>query len=272
MVSLLLKQIKEFCSAALNPYSYNVFKNIYILFGTLWGMPIPLLTIMIHIHFLEKSSTPEPFLTAINTPLQWFFIVHPILFGAIFGILGTIRVLKDRQIDEMISQLSDLSSHDPLTGLKNRRYFTHNFYDECARSLRRKEELSLLFLDIDHFKKVNDHHGHHIGDVVLKEVATFMKKKCRPYDTPVRWGGEEFIILLRGTDEKNAILFAERVRAGIESGRHMSVPVTISIGLAQHIVNDTLETLVDKADAALYHAKQTGRNRVVSWSQFQKEK
>ena len=273
MVPLLKKQIKEFCSAASNPFSYNIFKNIYIWFGTLWGMPIPLVTISIHIHFIEKAGGHQPFMTALNSPLQWFLIAHPFLFGVLFGILGTIRTTKDNQIDEMITKLKDISAHDPLTGLKNRRFFAHNFYDECARSLRRNEALTLLFLDIDHFKKVNDKHGHHIGDVVLKELAAYIKSTCRPYDTPVRWGGEEFIILLRGSNEQEALLSAERIRIGIESGVPLSIsfPITISIGLAEYRDDDTLESLVERADKALYHAKQTGRNKVVTWSIYQKE-
>jgi len=262
------KQINEFFAAATQSFSYNPRRNIYIWFGILWGLPIPLVNILIHVHFLEASGVETPYLTAFCSPLQWFFLAHPPLFGLIFGILGTIRNDKDMQIGRMIEKLEELSTLDPLTGLKNRRYFAHIFHDECARSLRRNESMTLLFLDLDHFKQVNDTHGHHFGDLALQATSTCFKNQCRPYDTVVRWGGEEFVILLRATDESAAHFFAERIRNTVREGLSppLPFPLTISIGLAQYQDNDTLECMVDRADKALYHAKQTGRNKVVSWS------
>lgn len=262
------EQIVEFLQASRSSYSYNCRKNLYILFGILWGIPIPLVTIALQVHYLQDRSIPQSLLSALQTPLQWFFLAHPVIFAVIFGVLGTIRHQKNQELNQKIQQLKDLTTHDPLTGLKNRRYFANTFHDECARSLRRQESLALLFLDIDHFKLINDKHGHYIGDMVLREVGKFLRLQCRPYDTPVRWGGEEFLLLLRATDETAAVHSAERIRAAIEKGcsSKISIPFTISIGLAEHEVNDTLEQLTDRADQALYHAKQLGRNRVVSWS------
>lgn len=133
--------------------------------------------------------------------------------------------------------------------------------------------MTMLFIDIDHFKAVNDTHGHHFGDLALQATGACVQKQCRPYDTVVRWGGEEFVILLRGTDEDTAVFFAERIRRAIEDGLSSSLPfsLTISIGLAQYRDNDTLERLTDRADKALYHAKQTGRNKVVAWSWLESE-
>ncbi len=262
------KQIKEFIAAAYQPFSYNPAKNIYIWFGILWGLPIPLVTIWMHVHFLGADDARGLLALVLRSPMQWFFLAHPLIFGVVFGILGTIRNDKERKIKEMVRQLEESAIHDPLTGLKNRRYFAHIFHDECARSLRRKEALTLLFLDLDHFKRVNDDHGHHFGDVALQETGRFLKQQCRPYDTVVRWGGEEFIILLRATDEPAAIHFSERIRLGIQNELDPNLPfsMTISIGLAQYQDNDTLEALTERADQALYHAKQTGRNRVIPWS------
>jgi len=271
------KTIREFLDAATNPYSYNPLRNIYIWFGILWGVPIPLVTIVFELHYLLEYLDSFTFNTALETifgsPVQWFFIAHPVLFAFVFGILGTIRHEKENELMEKIHQLEDLTSHDPLTGLKNRRYFVNIFYEECARSYRRGESLTLLFLDIDHFKQINDTHGHHFGDVVLSELGRYLLRKCRPYDTAVRWGGEEFLILLRATGEKSAMVFAERIRTGVEGGfsRKVSIAVTLSIGLAEHQVNDTLEILTDRADRALYQAKQNGRNRVVCWSELDQE-
>lgn len=261
------KLITEFFQAARQPFSYNLKRNLYIWFGLIWGLPVPLATLLIQMHFLDKAGAHQPLLDAVRAPLQWFFLVHPLLFAVIFGILGTIRYEKDKKLTEAIENLKKLSSHDPLTGLKNRQFFMENFHDECARSLRRQETVYLLFLDIDNFKMVNDTYGHHIGDIVLKELGGFLKKKCRPYDIPVRWGGEEFLVLLRAASEEAAIMYAERIRMGIEFGISpaISFPFTVSIGLTQYMESDTLEQLCERADQALYHAKQTGKNRVVSW-------
>ncbi len=271
------KTIREFFKAATNSYSYNPLRNIYIWFGLLWGIPIPLVTIVFEIHYLMGYLDSFNVDTAVEiifgSPVQWFFIAHPMLFAFVFGILGTIRHEKENELLEKIHQLEKLSSHDTLTGLKNRRYFVNIFYEECARSYRRGESLTLLFLDIDHFKEINDTHGHHFGDVVLSELGRYLLQECRPYDTAVRWGGEEFLILLRATDEKSAMIFAERIRADVEAGFSRKVPIdmTLSIGLAEHEVNDTLEALTDRADRALYHAKQNGRNRVVPWSALEQD-
>lgn len=163
-----------------------------------------------------------------------------------------------------------MSIHDTLTGLKNRRYFAHIFHDECARSQRNSEPMSLLFLDIDHFKQVNDKHGHHVGDEVLIQLSSYLMSHCRPYDTAVRWGGEEFLLLMSSADEQSAAHFAERLRKGIEAelSNKLTFPITVSIGLAQYQQDDTLESITDRADQALYHAKATGRNRVVTWSKL----
>lgn len=268
MAVYLPKQISEFFAAAKQPFSYNVRRNIYIWFGILWGVPIPLVTILIQVHFLESAGAVSPYLTAFSFPIQWFFLAHPLLFGIIFGVLGTIRNEQDGQLKKMIEKLEQLSTLDPLTGLNNRRYFAHIFHDECARSQRRRESMTLLFLDLDHFKRVNDDHGHHFGDLALQATARCLKKHCRPYDTIVRWGGEEFVVLLRATDEQAALHFAERIRLEVQKGFEPALPfsLTISIGLAQYQENDSLEALTDRADKALYHAKQTGRNKVVLWS------
>lgn len=261
-------QIREFLLAVSSPYSYNLKKNLYIWFGVLWGMPIPIVTLFYEYRLLDLSQRGSDPIELLDSPMLWFFLLHPVLFGVVFGILGTVRQEKELKLSDTIGQLLDLAVHDPLTGLKNRRYFAHNFHDECARSHRRNEHLSLLFIDIDYFKRINDEYGHHIGDVVLRELGNYLHIQCRPYDTPVRWGGEEFLILLRSTDEAGAVFFAERIRTGVALGISQEIPFTftISIGLAEHQTGDTLEELVDRADQALYHAKQTGRNRVVPWS------
>ncbi len=261
-------QVKEFCAASTKPFSFNILKNAYIWFGIFWGLPIPLVTISLHFLFLSSSGTNSPLTTVFTTPLQWFFLLHPLLFGALFGILGSVRKEKDRQMTRLIEELQVLSIRDPLTGLSNRRDFAHAFADELARISRKEASLSLIFLDLDHFKRVNDSHGHHVGDEVLKATAAHLRSCCRPYDTAARWGGEEFIILLPDTDEQEATVFAERVRISLQEGISPTIlfPVTISIGVAQYRPGEPLEPLVERADQALYLAKQNGRNQVMRWS------
>lgn len=260
-------QIKEFCTAARQPFSYDIVNNVYIWFGIFWGLPIPLVTISLHYAFLSSHTIPSPLTTVLVTPVQWFFMIHPLLFGALFGILGCVRREKDRQVTALIDELQEQSTHDPLTGLSNRRNFTHVFADELARARRRNSALSLIFADLDHFKVINDTRGHQVGDQVLKATAAHLRACCRPYDTPARWGGEEFIILLPDTDELAATLFAERIRTSLQAGLgpDISFPITISIGVAQFLEGESLEALIERADLAMYHAKQQGRNRVLPW-------
>ncbi len=265
--------IEEFFSALKNPYSYNIFQNIYIWFGLLWGLPIPLVTGFLELHIYSSFGKELPLLTLLSSPVQLFFLAHPPVFAFIFGIMGTIRFVKDRELSLTIQKLKNMTIHDPLTGLKNRRYFAHIFHDECARCQRNNKPLSLLFLDIDHFKQVNDNHGHHVGDEVLILLGSYLNHHCRPYDTAVRWGGEEFLLLLSSADEQSAASLADRLRQGFEKelSNKMRFHLTVSIGLAQYQLNDTLESITDRADQALYHAKETGRNRVVSWSMLNKD-
>jgi len=156
---------------------------------------------------------------------------------------------------------------DALTGVKNRAAFESNFRREVEISRRKSGELSLLVLDIDLFKRVNDRYGHTVGDLVLKNVAQAVEASIRCSDALYRYGGEEFVVVLHGTDEAGAKLLAERIRHHIE-GLAFSSPkelrVTLSIGLATLQREDRAEELFKRADAALYLAKHEGRNRVVS--------
>lgn len=268
MSNSLQTQVKEFCAASLQPFSYNILKNAYIWFGILWGLPIPIVTIGLHYLLLRTTGSDTPMRIVLTTPLQWFFLLHPFLFGTLFGILGCVRKEKDRQVSELIEELQILSIRDPLTGLSNRRDFIHAFTDELARIKRKEASLSLIFADLDHFKRVNDTHGHHVGDEVLKATAKHLHTCCRPYDTPARWGGEEFVILLPNTDEIEGERFAERIRTTLHEGLKPTIPfpVTISIGVAEYQPEESLETLIERADQALYMAKQNGRNQVLRWS------
>lgn len=176
------------------------------------------------------------------------------------------------ELTEARMQLERQALHDPLTGLANRHKFLERFNLECDRLQRYGHPLSLLVIDVDHFKRVNDRYGHLVGDVVLKRVATLLETTVRSTDLVARFGGEEFIVLLPETGPKGAALLAEALRARIGGepidaecrGESIAVSVTVSVGVASVGGPQTLsfDDVMERADAAVYHAKHTGRDRV----------
>lgn len=154
---------------------------------------------------------------------------------------------------------------DPLTGLFGRRAFDLMLDRTIARSNRHRSPLSLVVVDIDHFKAVNDTHGHAAGDEVLADFADMLRQHCRDSDLPFRWGGEEFAWLLSETDTAGAMVAAQRFRAAVEFHRFPKAGrLTVSAGITEFRSGDTPEDLFKRADAALYRAKSNGRNRVES--------
>jgi diguanylate cyclase (GGDEF)-like protein len=162
----------------------------------------------------------------------------------------------------------DLASTDALTGLHNRRALDGRLSDEVQRTRRFGQFFSLLLIDIDKFKNINDSHGHLFGDQVLQGLAGMLHQHLRDVDFVARFGGEEFVMILPGTDGPGARHVGERVRVAVAAAVfHLpdgkQVPVTVSVGVACFPENaETSEQLLERADRALYHAKQTGRNRV----------
>lgn len=165
-------------------------------------------------------------------------------------------------------QLESLAKTDPLTGLHNRRSFMEIAERELARSARHGSPLAILMLDIDHFKAINDTHGHRVGDLALKEFAKLARQTLRGFDCIGRIGGEEFAVLLPQADLNQAMCAAERIRQLIERSplsleQGLPLQFTVSIGVAAISDPSTnIDTLLNKADAALYQAKNAGRNRV----------
>ncbi|MCS6997674.1 MAG: diguanylate cyclase [Casimicrobiaceae bacterium] len=159
--------------------------------------------------------------------------------------------------------LGQLAATDPLTGLANRRGFSARF-EERTRDDR---HAVLLLIDIDHFKQINDAHGHSVGDNVLTRVATAIVQACRELDLVGRWGGEEFLVLLEETDLDTAVAVAGRIQQSVAridwSDIAQPLAVTLSIGVAQRHPGEGLTALIQRADQALYEAKQRGRDRVV---------
>lgn len=173
------------------------------------------------------------------------------------------------ELAQALEQIRQLATHDDLTGLLNRRAMLDRMQLEQHRSLRSGSPLLIAQLDIDHFKAVNDTHGHAAGDLVLQSFADTVRRNVRDTDVLARWGGEEFVLLLCDTPAADAVTLMERLRQAVQA---MQVPVpqsggpitvTVSIGLARHTPADPLAGTLERADRALYAAKAGGRNRVV---------
>lgn len=165
-----------------------------------------------------------------------------------------------------INATNAFSITDQLTGAFNRYKFDDDVKNQIARYARYSQPFSLIVLDIDHFKSINDTYGHAAGDQVLIELSKLIRESTRKLDTLYRMGGEEFIILLENTQTEGAAFLAEQLRRRVEAFmfNHGRLQVTSSFGVAEYRRLEEIEALVERADAALYTAKESGRNRVVS--------
>jgi len=171
-----------------------------------------------------------------------------------------VEISERKRVEE---KLRELSERDPLTTIYNRRKLLELLGTEVEKAKRYSRPLSLIMLDIDHFKKVNDNYGHINGDSVLKTITNIVSSVIRKVDILARYGGEEFIVLCPETNIEGALVLAEKIRAAVEQYSCPSIgKITVSAGAAELSVKDSGAVLVTKADEALYVAKQRGRNRV----------
>lgn len=221
----------------------------------------------------KKFNIPVIFLTAYSDDETLNRVEQSGAYGFI------LKPFKDREIHASIklalrkskqyNDLEEKSTRDNLTGLYNRYYFESIFYQELLRAERYSTPLSLLMLDLDYFKQVNDTYGHDAGDYVLREFSTLLQSKVRKADVVCRYGGEEMIVLLPGCDRTQAELLAEQIRLSFSQLQlvhddHPLRKITVSIGVAS--ISETVETekaLLKAADEALYRAKAAGRDRVM---------
>lgn len=181
--------------------------------------------------------------------------------GRVVGSAALIRdITEEKRLEE---QLRTLSTTDGLTGLYNRRFLDEALTTEFHRSLRTHGPLSVIMIDVDHFKKFNDAHGHDQGDRVLQAVAKAMRGALRKYDLPCRYGGEEFLAILPNTGVDGAFAVAERFRLDIEAMVVDGLKVTASLGIASFpaVTVESPSELIERADQALYRSKEGGRNR-----------
>jgi diguanylate cyclase (GGDEF)-like protein/PAS domain S-box-containing protein len=210
---------------------------------------------------LLHSTTGDQFWVSLSATL--------ITFGNDPAMFVSLVDVTERKALQM--QLEQMAMTDELTGLFNRRYFTGKGAEEFERAKRYNLPLSIMMLDVDHFKGINDSYGHQVGDQVLKEFATLMQHNLRQVDISGRLGGEEFGVLLPNTTGDQALVLAERLRQTIASHTfviaHHCLSISTSVGVVEmEAYSADLDAMLNQADKALYQAKREGRNRVVAFN------
>lgn len=184
------------------------------------------------------------------------------------GVLAYLNETRDRRVFQLERELEELANTDGLSGAFNRRHFTHLAQNELERARRYGHPLSLLIMDIDHFKRINDTYGHSAGDSTIRVLAETCRGLLRHSDFLGRLGGEEFAVLLPESALEAATQTAGRLRELLSrtklplQDKNVTIVVTVSIGVASLQPDDTFETLMQRTDDALYEAKNTGRNRI----------
>lgn len=213
-----------------------------------------------HIVFYQSSSTD----LAIVVVSQMLYI----LLTFSFVIVINNRLISDlnenvAERENLVREFKRMASIDALTGIYNRMKLEPILTAEVLRSKRYGRKLSVLLIDIDHFKLVNDKYGHNIGDSVLRDVAAVLKDNLRDPDQLGRWGGEEFLVVVPETSGDSAMIIAEKLRSAVEGRKFiMDISVTISIGIASLDEGEWEEDVIRRADQAMYRAKNAGRNRI----------
>ena len=217
---------------------------------------------------LVAMSTARAVQLSAGIPLTGFIEYGFPVVLALSSIL-LVLILADRMLT-MRRERDDAQHHaerDPLTGTYNREGIERRLLQELALAAQHGRDLSVLFLDLDHFKRINDGHGHAVGDACLRTMVRVGVGELEPHDMIGRFGGEEFLVLLPGSNRRQAQDAGERIRRGVEARcaavADAPVALTVSIGVAERHAGDTPETLLARADRALYAAKEAGRNRVV---------
>lgn len=242
-------------------YKLNTRSFLYISTFTLvtYGIDIALLN-----HFRSDSIN-------LNVEYLQFLVLSLILvaFSVIGGHISSLRRnlrISRAELEKSLAIIKEMSIHDDLTGVYNRRHLMELLEHEHHRISRGGARFSVAMLDIDHFKSVNDTHGHLTGDEVLKAVSDVIRSSLRSADFCGRYGGEEFLLVMTQTNINGALLCAERIRSTIEQNRfpNMGVDfrVTVSLGVTEYTGKEDIPTMIARADKALYRAKESGRNRV----------
>lgn len=213
--------------------------------------------------FAMRSFTP---MTVLDDDA--LLVVRFLNIGVVFWMLAYLSFFHIRTATDTEARLRRLAATDPLTGLANRRHLLEMAEYEIKRGTRDHAPLSFLLADIDHFKSINDCHGHEAGDRVLVAIAAALRQAVREKDSVARWGGEEFLIMLPDTTLDDAVALAERIRQTVQAlqttvgGRTVTASMTFGVSALDR--NETPGCAITRADKALYRGKATGRNRVVA--------
>ncbi|TBW58810.1 GGDEF domain-containing protein [Marinobacter halodurans] len=199
-----------------------------------------------------------------NFQLRFFTTM---LFESVFCfVLETSRLNARNELMRLAASHEQAARTDALTGLPNRRDMQLQLANEFSRYQRSGHHFSVVLIDLDHFKQINDTYGHDVGDLVLQAFAELMQNICRQSDRPCRWGGEEFLILLPDTSLLQALTLSERLRYEVEQHgfihKSQRLPVSISAGVCSISQSDSIDHLLRQADKNLYDAKESGRNRI----------
>lgn len=219
---------------------------------------------------LEKERVVQDFEILVKTPTGntpfWLLASANIIdYNYDVALYAAFQDITSRKNREVL--LKNQATRDPLTSLYNRRYFEEEVFKRIVESKASNEPFSVLMIDADHFKKVNDTYGHKTGDKVLIELASTCERALRDVDIVARYGGEEFVVFLAGVNARKGKIVADRLRESISeivvySDEGDEVRFTVSIGVSSYEISDNIDTLIKTADEALYKAKENGRNRV----------
>jgi len=235
----------------------------YLIFDTSDGLRASLLLYGASLVLVLTGAASSGFGNLEGSEISWMAQTYAFM-GAVVVLLYATAFAKSQLSREraVTEAMSHLALTDQLTGVSNRRKLYMDLQREAESAVRYDHPLSVVLLDLDHFKKINDSHGHGRGDEVLREVAKTISSLLRKADHFGRWGGEEFILLAPETTLEKASDLAERLRRAIADIDLDQPDITASFGIAEHTPRDTPESLVKRADEALYNAKAAGRNRV----------
>lgn len=194
-------------------------------------------------------------------------VVGPVLYRLEMGMFENALLYKNQELSVALERIRELAVKDELTGAYNRRYINEKLAEQKAMADRGGFRFSLCYVDLDFFKKVNDRFGHAAGDEVLSNFSGLCHHVVREVDCVARMGGEEFLLVLSGTNEQSAVTAAKRLVEGLKdmpvSGNEPNYRITASIGITEYRPGEAIKALVDRADKALYDAKRTGRNKVI---------
>jgi diguanylate cyclase len=212
--------------------------------------------------------TQEPFQALMQAIYFGVLVIILVSMCVLMTYLSNIRARSSQRkqsLAEALARIRELAIRDELTGLFNRRHMLELLHTERSRADRSAQPWCLCMIDVDHFKSINDRHGHGVGDEVLRSLALIIRDGLRDCDHVARWGGEEFLVLLPNTGLDEAVLVVERIRQSLlRTGMSRSVPdlrVTLSAGVSEAVCEESLPQTIDRADQALYRAKSAGRNR-----------